>query len=436
MLEATESNNASSHTSFFLFVVSGILVESSTYFSSFNEDVSNITVTDSEMDTKPDDQDIIGDTQATETHTIQKNSSDSLTNDGSNNQQQPQQPQEQHLVSDGETNTLTNETTIASSNEEWSIQLIYGSQPEITSEPSQPPIDQDLKAEDQEWLTTTETNGFDFDYTNFHTEANPSNNENQSSMKPILFITLGSIIASIALGLALLFCAHMRNTSQDLTYYDDEDTNSSICTDDFSTAENKINAESSYRIQPVRGHSPSADRSQHSRCINFSDEQNPQDIDYHSTESKLSNQSSRSIDTSRSHHTTNTDHGKRSRLRSNKRAQIYGSRSNANNISRNYIHDAEDIPYNSEIFAYNNSVDHHEDILSCTEECSHDGDVYYDGGIPYRTETTYAYNHDSYTAHDISAGIATSDDISLFDDRSAKVFEEEVYDEVVYTSIT
>ena len=109
---------------------------------------------------------------------------------------------------------------------------------------------------------------------------------------------------------------------------------------------------------------------------------------------------------------------------------------NANNISRNYIHDAEDIPYNSEIFAYNNSVDHYEDILSCTEECSHDGDVYYDGGIPYRTETTYAYNHDSYTAHDISAGIATSDDISLFDDRSAKVFEEEVYDEVVYTSIT
>ena len=444
----------------FLLINSGRLVESSAYFSSFDEDISNITVTDSEIGTEPDDPDNIGDTQPKESHNIQMNSSDFLTSEGNNNQQQ------QQTLS----NTLTNDTMVASPSEEWSIQTIYGSQletasepsqppidqkpqmkiedqdgksntltnntiiyggqPEITSEPSQPPIDQDSKIEDQE----TETDRFDFDYTNFHTEAKPSNTENQSSnMKPILFIMLGSLIVSIALGLALLFCAHMRKASQDMICYEDD---SSICTDDFSTDENKVDAKSSYQIGQLRNHSLSAYRSQHSRHSSVSHERNPQDIDSHSIGSKLSNQSSRSITTCRSLNSERSNHSKRSRPTSNKRVQIHGSKSNTNNASntsRNYhVRHDEDIPFNSEAY---------ED--TCVEECAHDNDSYYDGGVPYEMETSYSYNHGSYTAHDISAGTATSGAASLFDDRSAFLqpdaksaserFEEEVDDEGVYT---
>ena len=77
------------------------------------------------------------------------------------------------------------------------------------------------------------------------------------------------------------------------------------------------------------------------------------------------------------------------------------------------------------------------------EECAHDNNSYYDGGVPYEMETSYSYNHGSYTAHDILAGTATSGAASLFDDRSAflqpdaksasEQFEEEVDDEGVYT---
>ena len=78
------------------------------------------------------------------------NSSDFLTSEGNNNQQQ------QQTLS----NTLTNDTMVASPSEEWSIQTIYGSQLETASEPSQPPIDQkpQMKIEDQDGKSNTLTN--------------------------------------------------------------------------------------------------------------------------------------------------------------------------------------------------------------------------------------------------------------------------------------